>query len=105
MAQANKVSKSQKVRNMLTKGHDVAYIAKTLSVKPQMVYNIRWRMNKKAGLGAIATNNPNTVIVTPPSTPEQLYQEQLSEQKQILNTKKESSPSLIQRIVAVFRGW
>lgn len=99
MAQANKVSKSQKVRNMIAKGHDVAYIAKTLGVKPQMVYNIRWRLNKKSGLGAIAP----TVIV-PPATPEQLYTEsQDSKPRKVGGT--EAKQSFIGRLVSFFRGW
>lgn len=102
MAQAKSVSKSQKVRNMLAKGHDVSYIARTLNVKPQMVYNIRWRMNKKVGLGAIA---PNTIVV-PPATPEQLFEDAPSKNsRKPRKARQQEKPSFIQRLFAAFRGW
>ena len=97
MAQYKPTSKSQKVRNMLAKGHDVSYIARTLNVKPQMVYNIRWRMNKKAGLGA---------IVVPPTTPEQSIEDAPSKNSpKPRKARQQEKPSFFQRLFAAFRGW
>ena len=100
MAQYKPTSKSQKVRNMLAKGHDVSYIARTLGVKPQMVYNIRWRMNKKAGLGA---------IVVPPTVPEQtVVDTQSTDSPAPRKAKIQERPfvnRVFARVVAFFRGW
>ena len=44
---------TQRVRRMINSGHSNKAIIEKLGVKPQMVYNIRYKMGKKKGLGAL----------------------------------------------------
>lgn len=48
-----KISKAQKVRNMLDANVSVKEIAKKLSIPPQTVYNIRYQYNKRKGLAQL----------------------------------------------------
>lgn len=59
---------SHKVRNMLEQGYATKEIVAKLKVKPQMVYNMRYQINKAKGLGAIGTPAPVPTegIGTPP---------------------------------------
>ena len=62
---------SHKVRNMLEQGYATKEIVAKLKVKPQMVYNMRYQINKAKGLGAIGTPAPVPTegIGTPPKKP------------------------------------
>jgi hypothetical protein len=55
---AKKQSMAQRVRNMIDRGYSNKTIIEKLGVKPQMVYNIRYIMNKERGLGAIGKPAP-----------------------------------------------
>lgn len=61
-------STSAKVRRMIDQGHNNKAIIEKLGVKPQIVYNIRYQINKARGLGAIGTPVPAPVegIGAPP---------------------------------------
>lgn len=48
-----KISKSQKVRNMLDVNVPVKEIAEKLMIPPQTVYNIRYQYNKRKGLAQL----------------------------------------------------
>lgn len=48
-----KLSKSQKIRNMLDANVPVKEIAEKMSVPPQTVYNIRYQYNKRKGLAQL----------------------------------------------------
>lgn len=50
---SKKQTASERVRMMIEKGYTNKHIIERLHVKPQMVYNIRYQLNKKRGLGAI----------------------------------------------------
>jgi hypothetical protein len=52
MAKA-KISRSQRIRNMLKDGITPKEIAQACGVKPQVVYNIRYMMNKKGGIATL----------------------------------------------------
>lgn len=62
------MSTSAKVRRMIDQGHNNKAIIEKLGVKPQIVYNIRYQINKARGLGAIGTPVPAPVegIGAPP---------------------------------------
>lgn len=62
---------SHKVRNMLEQGHSTKEIVAKLKVKPQMVYQLRYNLNKAKGLGAIGTPAPvpSAGIGAPPKKP------------------------------------
>jgi hypothetical protein len=59
---------SQRVREMIDRGHNNKTIIERLGVKPQVVYNMRYQLNKARGLGAIGkpTPKPAEGIGTPP---------------------------------------
>lgn len=66
-----KMSTAAKVRRMIEKGYTTKDIAEKLKVKPQVVYNIRYQVNKERGLGAIGKPAPTPAdgIGTPPPKP------------------------------------
>jgi len=49
---------SQRVREMIDRGHNNKTIIERLGVKPQVVYNVRYQINKARGLGAIGKPAP-----------------------------------------------
>lgn len=63
-----KLSTAEKVRRMIDQGHSNKAIIDKLGVKPQIVYNMRYQVNKARGLGAIgaAPIKPVEGIGTPP---------------------------------------
>lgn len=63
-----KLSTSEKVRRLIDQGHTNKAIIEKLGIKPQIVYNIRYQINKARGLGAIGTPAPTPAegIGTPP---------------------------------------
>jgi hypothetical protein len=44
---------THRVRRMILSGHSNKAIIEKLNVKPQVVYNIRYKLGKKKGLGAL----------------------------------------------------
>lgn len=61
-------SMSQRVREMIDRGHTNKAIIERLNVKPQVVYNMRYQINKARGLGSIGKPAPKPAegIGTPP---------------------------------------
>lgn len=61
-------SMSQRVREMIDRGHTNKAIIEKLGVKPQVVYNLRYQINKERGLGAIGkpAPRPSAGIGAPP---------------------------------------
>lgn len=65
---ARKLSTSEKVRRLIDQGHTNKAIIEKLGIKPQVVYNMRYQLNKARGLGAIgqAAPTPTEGIGAPP---------------------------------------
>jgi hypothetical protein len=64
-------SMAQRVRRMILSGHSNQAIIEKLHVKPQVVYNIRYKLGKKKGLGALPlVATPQQVQVAEPQVPE-----------------------------------
>ena len=59
---------AHKVRNMIEQGHTTKEIVAKLKVKPQIVYNMRYQVNKAKGLGSIGKPAPAPTegVGTPP---------------------------------------
>jgi hypothetical protein len=53
-----KPSVAEQVRRMIDQGHTNKSIIDKLGIKPQIVYNIRYQVNKARGLGAIGAIAP-----------------------------------------------
>jgi hypothetical protein len=53
-----KMSTTARVRRMIDQGHTNKAIIEMLGVKPQVVYNTRYQVNKARGLGAIGAIAP-----------------------------------------------
>lgn len=53
-----KLSVAEKVRRLIDQGHTNKAIVDKLNIKPQVVYNIRYQVNKARGLGAIGKTTP-----------------------------------------------
>lgn len=62
---AKKLSTSEKVRRMIEQGHTNKAIVDRLGVKPQIVYNLRYQMNKARGLGALGASKPAPKVQRP----------------------------------------
>jgi hypothetical protein len=65
---AKQKSMSQRVREMIDRGYPNKTIIEKLGVKPQVVYNLRYQINKERGLGAIGkpAPRPSAGIGAPP---------------------------------------
>ena len=65
---SRKLSTAEKVRRMIDQGYTNKAIIQKLDIKPQVVYNIRYQINKARGLGAIGAHpiKPIEGIGTPP---------------------------------------
>lgn len=63
-----KLSTSEKVRRLIDQGYTNKAIIEKLGIKPQVVYNMRYQLNKARGLGAIgrAAPTPTEGIGAPP---------------------------------------
>jgi hypothetical protein len=105
-----KKSVSQRVRTLIEQGHSNKDIVAQLKCKPQVVYNVRYQINKSKGLGALgqqgtgisapAPYKPITANVTPNTTPIKA-----GEWVDIhLPITMEEPPTLWQRIKGWFRG-
>lgn len=67
---SDKLSANERVRRLVTAGYSNKYIIEKLGVKPQIVYNMRYQINKGRGLGAISlpVEDVETGINVSPST-------------------------------------
>jgi hypothetical protein len=111
-------STAERVRNMIERGHTNRDIVDKLGVKPQIVYNLRYQVNKARGLGAIGKPAPKPAdgIGTPP--PKRKYTRRVKPagtagtgisvptltEIAYRPSKRKPEPSLWQRIVGFFRG-
>ena len=59
-----KKSATQRVRELIEQGHNNKFIVDKLKCKPQVVYNVRYQINKTKGLGALSQQG--TGISAPP---------------------------------------
>ena len=50
---SEKISTNERVRRLIVAGYSNKHIVEKLEVKPQIVYNMRYQINKGRGLGAI----------------------------------------------------
>ena len=115
-------SMSQRVREMIDRGYPNKAIIEKLGVKPQVVYNLRYQINKERGLGAIGTPapRPSAGIGVPPKrkptrrTPagtginkpvqHPAMTEPLVRVEPYAITMIEPKPTLWERIVRFFKG-
>lgn len=89
-----KKSPTQRVRELIEQGHSNKDIVAQLNCKPQVVYNVRYQINKTKGLGALGQRE--TGISTPPMwSPPPLMPMPIT---------MEEPPTLWQRIKGWFRG-
>ena len=89
-----KKSPTQRVRELIEQGHSNKDIVAQLNCKPQVVYNVRYQINKSKGLGALGQRK--TGISTPPMwSPPPLMPMPIT---------MEEPPTLWQRIKGWFRG-
>ena len=68
-----KLSTNEQIRRLITAGYSNKHIIDKLEVKPQIVYNMRYQINKGRGLGAMGVTLPDakggiTGINVSPST-------------------------------------
>lgn len=68
-----KLSTNEQIRRLITAGYSNKHIIEKLEVKPQIVYNMRYQINKGRGLGAMGVTLPDaeggiTGINVSPST-------------------------------------
>jgi len=63
-----KLSMAEKVRRLIDQGYTNKAIIEKLGIKPRVVYNMRYQLNKARGLGAIGqvTPTPTEGIGAPP---------------------------------------
>jgi hypothetical protein len=85
---------SQRVRTLIEQGHNNKDIVAQLKCKPQVVYNVRYQINKSKGLGALGQQGTGIsaplVWSPPPLMP--------------MPITMEEPPTLWQRIKGWFRG-
>jgi len=103
-----KKSATQRVRELIEQGHNNKFIVDKLKCKPQVVYNVRYQINKTKGLGALgqqgtgisapAPYKPITANVTPNTQPIK------AGEWVDLPITMEEPPTLWQRIKGWFRG-
>jgi len=67
---AKKISKSEKIRNLLAQGMSVAQIAKKLDVSPNYVYAIRWNAANKKNKAKVAKANGKAKVKEDKKIPE-----------------------------------
>ena len=96
-----KKSVSQRVRTMIEQGHSNKDIVAQLKCKPQVVYNVRYQINKSKGLGALSQQG--TGISAPPATPV-WNPPAIMHAPEVLPITMEEPPTLWQRIKGWFRG-
>ena len=67
---AKKISKSEKIRNLLAHGMSVAQIAKKLDVSPNYVYAVRWNAANKKNKAKVAKANGKAKVKEDKKIPE-----------------------------------
>ena len=90
-----KLSKSQKIRNMLDANIPVRQIAEKMSVPPKTVYNIRYQYNKRKGLGALPPRKKAIVV------PKEANRASMKPEVQQFPTQKEQETSLVPWLLAI----
>ena len=92
-----KKSASQRVRTLIEQGHSNKDIVAQLKCKPQVVYNVRYQINKSKGLGALQQQGTGISVLatTPVWSPPALMPMPIT---------MEEPPTLWQRIKGWFRG-
>jgi hypothetical protein len=92
-----KKSVSQRVRTLIEQGHSNKDIVAQLKCKPQVVYNVRYQINKSKGLGALQQQGTGISVLatTPVWSPPPLMPMPIT---------MEEPPTLWQRIKGWFRG-
>lgn len=103
-----KKSATQRVRELIEQGHNNKFIVDKLKCKPQVVYNVRYQINKSKGLGALgqqgtgistpAPYKPITANVTPNTQPIK------AGEWVDLHITMEEPPTLWQRVKGWFSG-
>lgn len=108
-----KISTAEKIRRMINQGYTNKEILQKLRTTPQAVYNMRYRVNKAQGLGALAkkakTANPATpdartginVTLEPPTV---MGLVEATERFMAARKAEPPTPSLWERIKGWFRG-
>ncbi len=110
-----KKSVTQRVREMVEQGHHNKYIVDKLKCKPQVVYNVRYQINKSKGLGALGTQGTGIsapALVNPapykPITADEMWGsapvKAEGEPVYMPITMVEPKPTLWERIKGWFRG-
>jgi hypothetical protein len=108
-----KPSVAEQVRRMIDQGHTNKSIIDKLGIKPQIVYNARYQVNKARGLGAIGAIAPAPAegIGAPP--PKRKYTRRApagtginppAESPEPWNITLFEPPTLWQRVKGWFRG-
>lgn len=107
-------SASKKIRDMVEAGVATKTIVERLGVKPRTVYNVRYQLNRRKGLGAlpVTTTAKPTATVTPIKTVRKVragtgitpapLPVQPGEFKELPITMVQ--PTLWQRVVRFFKG-
>ena len=54
-----KLSNNEQIRRLIVAGYSNKHIIDKLKVKPQLVYNMRYQINKGRGLGSIGLTQPD----------------------------------------------
>ena len=109
-----KKSVSQRVRELIEQGHNNKYIVSKLQCKPQVVYNVRYQINKSKGLGALGTQgtgisatpmwSPPPLLPVPPNVTPNTQPITAGEWVDLPITMVEPKPTLWERIKGWFRG-
>ena len=95
-----KKSVSQRVRTLIEQGHNNKDIVAQLKCKPQVVYNVRYQINKTKGLGALGQQGTG-ISVPPVWSPPPLAPMPKLPTYQITMVEP---PTLWQRVKGWFRG-
>jgi hypothetical protein len=103
-----KKSATQRVRELIEQGHNNKFIVDKLKCKPQVVYNVRYQINKTKGLGALSQQGtgisaPPLAVWTSPSITPNTTPIKAGEWVDLPITMEEP-PTLWQRIKGWFRG-
>jgi hypothetical protein len=106
---------SQRIRALIERGYPNKSIIEKLNCKPQMVYNIRYQINKARGLGSLPSApkrkytrraGPVTGIAPDPWTPPDLVPVPTLKPTEpyMPITMIETKPTLWERVKGWFRG-
>jgi hypothetical protein len=101
-----KKSPTQRVRELIEQGHTNKDIVAQLKCKPQVVYNVRYQINKSKGLGALGkqgTGIPAPPLVNPaPYKPMPINVGEWTDLRMPITVAE--PPTLWQRVKGWFRG-